>query len=527
MRLKLVFPLVVFFGLILLPYIFAAITAGSEYHFGGFLFNVYDGNSYLAKIYEGYRGDWRFTLPYTAEPGAGAYLFLFYIVLGHISRWSSIDPIYIFHLARIISAGLLAAALYLLVVRTSSRNAGSIWGFTLLLLGSGSGWLLALWGQLGADFWVAEAYPFLSSYVTPHFALGLALLVWIFLEAASYRPGVRGMLVVCLSFCISVIAPFAVVVAASVLAAVSAWEIFTRLMNRPARITAADEAQFNKTWLPPYLYALVNVLIGGVPFLIYQLLAIRSDPVLSGWNAQNQTPSVPAWNVIVSLSPAILAGTLWLFFAWRRKYETSLLCGIWLLSGIALLYIPFDLQRRFMMGLFIPAACLAGLGIQALADISPRKANLGGIVLVLFSIITNLVILASTFHGISSRDPLIYLSRDEAAALEWISVNTGERALVLASPAMGLFIPAHTGRRVIYGHPFETVNAVEEKQVVTDFFSSSADMDRQAFLEERDIDFVFLGERERSYQPPAMPGSLLPVYSSAGVVIYKVTDALD
>ena len=518
--------MVVFFGLILLPYIVAAISAGSEYYFGGFLFNVYDGNSYLAKIYQGFRGDWRFTLPYTAEPGAGAYLFLFYILLGHISRWSSIAPIYIFHLARIISAGLLAATLYHLVARTSRKNAGSIWGFTLLLLGSGSGWLLALWGQLGADFWVAEAYPFLSSYVTPHFALGLALLVWIFLEAASYRPGVRGMLVVGLSFCLSVLAPFAVVVAASVLAAVSAWEIFTRLMNRQARNTAADEAQFTQTWLPPAFYALVKVLIGGVPFLIYQLLAIRLDPVLSGWNAQNLTPSVPAWNVIVSLSPAILVGTLWLFIAWRRKYEINLLCRIWLLSGIALLYIPFDLQRRFMMGLFIPAAYLAGLGIQALAENSPRKANLGGASLVLFSIITNLVILASTFHGISSRDPLIYLSRDEAAALEWIAANTEEGALVLASPDMGLFIPAHTGRRVIYGHPFETVNAVEEKQAVTAFYSSSADMDRQAFLEERGIDFVFLGARERSYQPPAMPDSLLPVYSTAEVVIYQVANPL-
>ncbi len=137
------------------------------------------------------------------------------------------------------------------------------------------------------------------------------------------------------------------------------------------------------------------------------------------------------------------------------------------------------------------------------------------------------MILASTFHGISSRDPLIYLSRDEAAALEWIAGNTEEGALVLASPEMGLFIPAHTGRRVIYGHPFETVNAVEEKQAVTAFFSSSADMDRQAFLEEREIDFVFLGERERSFQPPAMPDSLLPVYSTAEVVIYQVTNPLE
>jgi len=524
---KLVLPLVVFFGLILLPYIFAAISAGSEYRFGGFLFNVYDGNSYLAKIYQGYRGDWRFTLPYTAEPGAGAYLFLFYILLGHISRWISIAPIYVFHLVRIISAGLLAVLLYHLAVKTSSRITGSIWGFTLLLLGSGSGWLLSLGGELGADFWVAEAYPFLSSYATPHFALGLALLVWIFLEAARYRSRGRSILAVCLSFCLSIIAPFGVVVAAVVLVAVSAWEFFTRSKYRPAAKTTPDELEFREKWLPPAFYALVNVLIGGVPFLIYQLLAIRLDPVLSGWNAQNLTPSLPGWNVVVSMSPAILAGILWMLTAWRRKHEINMLCCIWLLSGVILLYVPFDLQRRFMMGLFIPAACLAGLGIQALAGKSPRKANLSGVALVLFSIVTNLVILASTFHGISSRDPLIYLSREEAAALEWIAGNTEEQALVLASPEMGLFIPAHTGRRVIFGHPFETVNAVEEKQAVTAFYSNTAVMDRQAFLEEREIDFVFLGRRERSFHPPAMPDSLLPVYSTVEVVIFQVASPLD
>ena len=51
------------------------------------------------------------------------------------------------------------------------------------VVGPGDRFQLSLWGRLGADFWVAEAYPFLSSFATPHFALGLALLVWIFLGA--------------------------------------------------------------------------------------------------------------------------------------------------------------------------------------------------------------------------------------------------------------------------------------------------------------------------------------------------------
>ena len=67
-----------------------------------FLYNPQDGNSYLAKMYQGWEGNWRFVLPYTAEAGEGAYLFLFYILLGHIARVCGLSPILIFHLVRVL-----------------------------------------------------------------------------------------------------------------------------------------------------------------------------------------------------------------------------------------------------------------------------------------------------------------------------------------------------------------------------------------------------------------------------------------
>ena len=64
-----------------------AVIAGGDTHvFGGFLLNPLDGNSYLAKMQQGASGSWRFTLPFTPEPGEGAYLFLFYLALGHLCR---------------------------------------------------------------------------------------------------------------------------------------------------------------------------------------------------------------------------------------------------------------------------------------------------------------------------------------------------------------------------------------------------------------------------------------------------------
>ncbi len=73
---------------LILPFLAGQILAGNGHVFGGFLLNPLDGNSYLAKMRLGLEGEWRFRLPYTAEPGEGAYLFLFYIIPVEIDIFS-------------------------------------------------------------------------------------------------------------------------------------------------------------------------------------------------------------------------------------------------------------------------------------------------------------------------------------------------------------------------------------------------------------------------------------------------------
>ncbi len=65
----------------------------------------------------------------------------------------------------------------------------------------------------------------------------------------------------------------------------------------------------------------------------------------------------------------------------------------------------------------------------------------------------------------------LYLTRGEVQALDWIRQNTNPGDLFLASPETGLLIPAYTGRRVLYGHPFETVDAEIQRKTVESYFS--------------------------------------------------------
>ena len=107
--------------------------------------------------------------------------------------------------------------------------------------------------------------------------------------------------------------------------------------------------------------------------------------------------------------------------------------------------------------------------------------------------------------AVQRRDPAIFLTQPEAAALDWLAGHAPRGAVVAASPQMGLFIPARSDARVIYGHPFETVNAATQKAAVEAFFAGKtqpADFTRQY-----DVSLVMLGDRERQLGPgPALNG---------------------
>jgi hypothetical protein len=142
---------------------------------------------------------------------------------------------------------------------------------------------------------------------------------------------------------------------------------------------------------------------------------------------------------------------------------------------------------------------------------------------------STLLILLVGLFGAQTRDPALYLTQSEVQALEWLESNTPADALVLAAPETGLLIPAHTGRRVLYGHPFETVNAESEQAQVVAFFQG--EMQAPAtFVEQRQVDYIFYGPRERSLGELPKGLDLRQVYATGvvgadQVILYQVIGA--
>jgi len=488
--------------IISIPFVYAQLSGGSHYVFTGFLFNPADGNSYLAKMQEGWSGAWQFTLPYTAQPGSGTYLFLFYIFLGHLARWLNLPILMIYHITRILAAAGLLVTLSIFLSRfLKLESISARRTFLFLAFCSGVGWLAFPFGAFTSDFWVAEAYPFLSAYANPHFPLGLALLLGIIILVEEKPALLNNLAIFLLSLILAIVLPFAIVVGGLLIFGLVVWK-----------------------WIDSKVLAwqgITSFFIGGVPFAAYQLLVSQTYPVLQGWNAQNLTPSPPIWDFILSFSPIFLLALYGAWTAWHSRQDTgNRLLILWFILGFLLIYFPFPLQRRFMLGFYIPAACLGVIGLQRITRDSPRKW-LWPLTFSL-SILTNALLILAGIFGVQSHAPAIYLEKPESQALAWISANTPMNSIILASPDMGLFIPADTGRKVLYGHPFETVNAEQEKAQVQTFFEGKLSIPGQAkFISDNHIAYIFYGPREKALGSPMVLSSLKMAYKTGDVVIYQ------
>jgi len=492
------------------PFIFAILGEDNGFVFNGFLLNPLDGNSYLAKMYQGWEGNWKFVLPFTSDPGKGAYLFLFYLALGHLARILNLQLLTIFHVTRILGCISLLWALWQFYGSVFLDSRLHKLAFAVSSLGSGLGWILISTGHLTSDFWVAEAYPFLSSYTNPHFPFGLSLLLFLIRPPLNQDlKWMKGFLIGFCAFVISMINPFGIVITLMVLGGVGLWAIIKRLHYKNI------------------LIRVFIVGIAGLPLLIYDLWVTNTDPVFAVWNTQNLTPSPPVWDLVFSLSPVLILGVIGYFKLKKMggiDPETPMASlVVWSCLGLLLLYIPINLQRRFMMGMYVPLVGLAVVGLKFLARNSNQRFNFLTVVLIVLVFPTNLIIIFAAQGGIMSHDPQIYLDKEEVSTLYWVVENTEPDALILSSPEMGLFIPAYTGRRVLYGHPFETVEATEEKAAVISFFDNSYDsQQRDDYLEFHGVDYIFFGPRERSIGILVMNNDWDIVYHQDEVTLYRV-----
>ncbi len=517
-------------GLSTTPYAYASLTTPPALHFSGLLVNAYDGYSYLAKMQQGAHGEWLFHLPFTPEPHQGGLIFTFYLALGHLAAALGLPLILVFHLARIAAGlGLLLVG-YAFIAHFSDNVRERRVAFVLLAFSSGLGWLVAASGESSIDLSIPEAITFYSLAVNPHFPLALALLLVTFLGILTPLPDGRSLdtgrvaLLVLAPLALVAIQPFVFITLVGVLGLYLAWQW---LAERPHPLSSSLQA-----WGEGVKEVRVEVirvalaLTAATPVVVYDYWLLTMNPVMRAWTAQNATPSPPPWDYLLGYGLVLVLAVPGAWQGLRRGDRGTRFLVAWVAATALLLYAPFALQRRLSLGLHVPLAILAGQGICRVLASRLRRQRWLTAGLVGATTLTNLALLLVLFGGAARHAPLIYLHDDEWTALGWLRQNVSAGAVVLAGPETGAFIPALAGQRVVYGHPFETIDARARLAEVEDYFAGRLDAPAQvALLRREGVSWVWLGPRERAIgQDGAGPAlaCLAPAATIGAVSLYRV-----
>jgi hypothetical protein len=500
MNKKHVILLITFLLILTLPYVISYLLTGKGYHFNGFLVNPTDGHSYLAKMQIGRSGEWLFRLPYTSQPGDGAFLFTYYILLGHIARLFTLPDIIVFHIARIINSVFLFFILLNYVKKYINEN-WSLFSISLLIFGSGFGWLVLLFRYVNSDFNIPELYPFLSCLTNPHFPLAISLML-IILERIRDLRFINTVKTALISLILLIVQPFCMVIVLGVL-------------GISLLLALRDNLRVK-------FVQLLVLAVPSIAFGLYLTMIIKNNPALTSWNSQNLTPSPPFWDLLLALSPIILPAVYGIVFIIKSREKTYYPIVIWVLLVALLAYIPLNLQRRFLIGLYIPVAILGIKGISLFIEKHNRKVGKIKNIFLAAAIPSNIILILLSVSAVAQSNQNLVMKDSLWDGLQWVSMSTPAKSLILTTPSIGLYIPAYTNDRVIYGHPYETAKAQVNKENAEAFFSKMDQEQKQKYLISEGVDYI-LTESENNTESLSYSGLNLNVeYQVEDVKIYLV-----
>nr|HID12360.1 hypothetical protein [Anaerolineae bacterium] len=500
-----------------LPYLVGYLAQTPESHFGGALLDRVDYHSHLAKMWQGYRGEWRYRLLFTPEEHEGVYLQTFYVALGHLARWLGLELPLTYQVARLACGFLMLLTIYRFVAHFVAPVQTRQVAFRLATAASGLGWLTEIFaptppgGISPIDFWLLDAYTYLALLTSPHFCAATALLLTLFLLLLRRPAGPTlrdGTLAALASVALGLIHPYALLLADGVPALYWGLEgLRSRRVpwRRLAALTALGMAQ--------------------APLLLYDLWVFRSQPVFAEWSAQNITLSPPPRYYLLGYGVLL---TLGLGVGMRRRDSRIAFPLLWVTLVAVLAYLPWNLQRRFLEGVQVPLGLLAGVGLVWIVDCGLRIAKgrwLAHAAVAALAAMSNLYLTAGLTLAAANRSPALFWPADVLAGVDWLGEHSAWDETVLAAFETGNLVPARIGHRVVLGHWMETVDYEGKREAVARFYEAETpDGERLALLGEWGVGYVFHGPGERAmggFDPQAAP-YLEPVLRRGEVTLYRV-----
>jgi len=492
-----------------LPYVYAYAVQPPGHVFMGFFYLGDDANTYLAKMRQGWEGAWAWQNRYTTESSPTAYLFMFWIVLGHIAALLNLPLIVTFHLARVAAAfALMAAAWYAICHFIEDRSARKF-AFFFLAAGLGMGYVIQALGQpviFGhqtdtLDWRMPELTAFYSLLALPHFAWsGVFAAAGIALTLKSIQRG---------SLVLGVLAGLAWLGQASIhpqMPILMGGATAVALLLRPAT---------PRGWIAGALAFAIPA-----PYILYSYLAFVGNPEVQRWTFHSKNALPPETiSLLFAIAPQLLLALTGLPGALRRRTREDLFLVAWLVLLGVILYLPNpagDLRRRFLDGLYLPLVILAARGMYE--TVLPRLRSARAKALVPFSYVCFAAI-GSAFLVLAplavAGQSQYTTTRAQYDGLNWLGGQPAGH--VLAMPGVGLYIPAYSGDTVYVGHYDETFDYLNKTQTALAVLTGKSDLSQ--FIEQNHIRYV-VWTVDLKTPPPAALGT--PSYDTPDFKIWRL-----
>src|SRR5579859_6284020 len=478
-----------------LPYLYGYLAQPHGQVFMGFFYLGDDANTYLAKMRQGWEGAWAWQNRYTTEPSPAAYLFMFWLALGHLAALTHLPLIVVFHLARVAAAIALMCAAWLCLGHFIQDRSARRFAFFFLAFGLGMGYVIQALGQpviFGhqtdtLDWRMPELTAFYSVLALPHFAwsgvfaalriAAVAGLAW--LGQASIHPQMPILM---------------------------GGATFVALLVRPAS---------RKGWAAAALAFTIPA-----PYILYSYLAFVGNPEVQRWTFHSKNSLPPeGFSFLFAIAPQLLLAVIGLPGAIRRRSREDVFLVAWLVLLAAILYLPNpagDLRRRFLDALYIPLVILGARGLYEV--ILPRLRSLRARRLVPFSYVA-FASVGSAFLVLAplavATQPQYVMAQASYDGLAWLGGEPQGR--VLSMPGVGLYVPAYSPDTVYVGHYDETFDYYTKTQNALDLLTGKSDLVQ--FDQENHIRYVIWTADLKTPPPPELGA---PAYDTPNFKIWKL-----
>ncbi|HKC20805.1 MAG TPA: hypothetical protein VKE27_14375 [Candidatus Dormibacteraeota bacterium] len=493
-----------------IPYLYAYAVQPPGHVFVGFFYLWDDATTYLAKMREGWEGGWAWQNRYTTESGPTAYLFFFWIALGHFAAVTHLPLIVVFHLARVAAAFALMAGGWLFIThfvedRTARR-------FALFFLAFGLGLGLVIWGigrptlfdgpTEGLDLRMPELSAFYSVLALPHFAWSgvfAAFGVPLTLRAIQRGNVTLGVLAGLAWLGQASIHPQMPVLMGGAALAATLW-------RRPAS---------PRGWVAGAVAFAIPA-----PYVLYSYLAFVGNPEVERWTFHSKNAVAPETvSLLFALAPQLLLAAFGVPGAIRRRSREDVFLLAWLVLLGAVLWLPNpagDLRRRFFDAIYLPLVVLAARGMYE--SIVPRLRSLRARRLIPFAYVTVSAV-GSAFLllaplGVAAQ-PQYTITTAEYDGFNWLGSQPGGR--VLCMPGIGLYVPAYSSDTVYVGHYDETFDYPAKTQIAGDLLTGKTDL--TPFVQQNDIRYVIWTSDLQSPPPPSLG---TPAYDTPDFKIWRL-----